>query len=104
MTNFTKFHRANPKVFGYFCQFADEVRQVYKQYGVAAVWERVRWHCDIDTSGDQLKCNNNYKAYYARMYMIYRNCPDFFQTQDSLADVYNFTDEIEYWKGTHGKN
>ena len=60
MTNFKSFHRANPKVFGYFCQFADEVRQVYQHYGVAAVWERVRWHCDIDTTGDQIKCNNNY--------------------------------------------
>ena len=46
-----------------------------------------------------IKINNNYKAYYSRMYMQYRNCPDFFELRNSLADDYDFTSSIkEYLK------
>tara|TARA_R100000458_G_scaffold52597_1_gene54244 strand:+ start:6775 stop:7071 length:297 start_codon:yes stop_codon:yes gene_type:complete len=95
MTNFQRYFRDNPKVWYLFNKYANQVREKgFERYGVATVWERMRWYSDIDVSGDLFKLNNNYKAYYARLYMKHYHLDKFFELRTSLADDYDFTDEL----------
>lgn len=67
---FLKFHKANPRVYQLFEMFTLQVIQSgRKQYGAKAIFERVRWESTIISRGDDFKLNNNYTAYYARLYM-----------------------------------
>lgn len=95
--NFSKFHRNNLKVFHLIVQYADESAKKRNRYSIEDILSIIRWHRDEDTVGDIFKLNNNYKAYYGRMYMQYRNKPDFFETRNSLADDYNFDRDIEIY-------
>ena len=64
-------------------------------YAVAAIWERIRWHIDIETREEYmnpddpdkpLKLNNNHKAYYVRMF--HKDFPKyngFFRTRELTA-------------------
>jgi hypothetical protein len=36
---------------------------------VAAIFERMRWFTTIETRGEFYKLNDNYKAYYSRLWM-----------------------------------
>jgi hypothetical protein len=80
---FETFHRDNPSVYDMFQRFALQARRSGRaHFGVAAVWERLRWETQIATVNDEFKLNNNHRAYYARMYM--RDFPDaagFFRTR-----------------------
>tara|TARA_B000000557_G_C20785505_1_gene448453 strand:- start:1124 stop:1531 length:408 start_codon:yes stop_codon:yes gene_type:complete len=95
--NFSKFHRNNLKVFHLIVQYADESAKKRNRYSIEDILSIIRWHRDEDTVGDIFKLNNNYKAYYGRMYMQYRNKPDFFETRNSLADRYDFSRDIEIY-------
>lgn len=95
--NFSKFHRNNLKVFHLIVQYADESAKKRNRYSIEDILSIIRWHRDDDTVGDIFKLNNNYKAYYGRMYMQYRKKPDFFETRNSLADDYNFDRDIEIY-------
>lgn len=80
---FTTFHEANPHVYHLIVRFAREKKRAgFKHYGIAGVFERVRWEMPITTEGDAFKLNNNYRAFYARLVMA--ECPDlagFFHTR-----------------------
>ena len=78
-------------------QYADESAKKRNRYSIEDILSIIRWHRDEDTVGDIFKLNNNYKAYYGRMYMQYRNKPDFFETRNSLADRYDFSRDIEIY-------
>lgn len=69
---FLMFHRANPHVLPLLSRFAhDALRAGHAHYGIGAIWERVRWHLNIDTRDTTgLKLNNNHRAYYARLLAI----------------------------------
>jgi len=96
--NFSKFHRNNLNVFHLIVQYADESAKKRNRYSIEDILSIIRWHRDEDTVGDIFKLNNNYKAYYGRMYMQYRQKPDFFETRHSLADDYNFDRDIEIYR------
>lgn len=67
---FCKFHEANPRLWELFQQFAlDVARRGRERYSVSAIVERIRWHVDIETGGADVKINNDFKAYYGRMFM-----------------------------------
>lgn len=80
---FADFHRDNPQVYTMFKRFAQQaVRSGRKHFGVAAVWERLRWETMIESVGDEFKLNNNHRAYYARMYMRdFPKADGFFRTR-----------------------
>jgi hypothetical protein len=68
--NFKDFHKNNPDIFDLFTQYAKEIRAAgFERYSANAIFERIRWHKDIQTSGDRFKMNNNYRAFYARKLM-----------------------------------
>lgn len=84
---FEQFHSDNPHVWELFKKYTmDAVNAGYKSYGVASIFERIRWHSDIETTGDTFKINNNHKAFYARMFMDeYPKHSGFFRTRIQKA-------------------
>ncbi len=65
---FKAFHIDNPEVWRLFNLFANEIRARQDFYSAHAVLHRVRWEIDF-TTGDIVKVNNDFSAYYSRMYL-----------------------------------
>lgn len=87
---FEAFHRDNPYVYELFKRFAGQaIASNRAHFGVSAVWERLRWETQIVTfNDDDLKLNNNHRAYYARMFM--RDFPEsdgFFRTRVTRGEA-----------------
>jgi hypothetical protein len=85
---FSKFHAANPEVWNLFKRFTSEIMDAGNtHYSADAVLHRVRWETALST-GETFKINNNYSAFYARLY--HREFPKhagFFMTRISVADL-----------------
>jgi len=81
-----EFHAENPEVWRLFVRFTLEVvDRGFKNYSVAAIFERIRWETDqADAEGrSTFKLNNNHRAYYARWFMAsYPQCRGFFRLRD----------------------
>jgi hypothetical protein len=74
-TKFEKFHTDNPHIYLLFRHFALEAIKAGRNILSAnMIAERIRWETTVTTKGDGYKINNNYRAYYARMFM--REHPD----------------------------
>ena len=72
---FAAFHHDNPRVFHELVRLARQLRaQGRKHYGIAGLFEVLRWHRALETTDEEFKLNNNYRAYYAREIMA--ACPD----------------------------
>ena len=69
--NFEIFHSENPRIYDLFKKYCAEVHKAgLTRYSSKAIFERIRWHIYITTkSGDEFKLNNNYTAYYARLWL-----------------------------------
>lgn len=84
---FWTFHESNPQVYLLFSKFATEAAQANRwNFGVGAIFERMRWFTTVETRGEAFKLNNNYRPYYGRLWM--RNNPEhegFFSTRTLLA-------------------
>ena len=67
---FWEFHDANPAVYEFFQKFACEVLAAgRRRYSADAIFHRIRWHVNIETrSRDDLKLNDHYTAFYARLF------------------------------------
>lgn len=66
---FKLYHEKNPHVYEMFKRFAFAAVQEKDQYSADAVLHRMRWYTEIETRGDRFKINNNYAAYYGRLFM-----------------------------------
>jgi hypothetical protein len=67
---FVRFHHANPDVWPLFKRFAlQAAARGHRHYSSRAIFERIRWHADVETDdGDGLKLNNNFPPYFARLF------------------------------------
>lgn len=66
---FRRFHVDNPRIWQLFEKFALEVsRTGRRHYSSAAIFERIRWHIEIETSDGECKLNNNHKPFYSRLF------------------------------------
>jgi hypothetical protein len=65
---FLAYHNQHPEVWQAFERFALEAAEVRGRYGAKGIMERVRWHTEI-TRGEDFKANNNFTAYYARIFV-----------------------------------
>lgn len=85
---FKAFHETNPKVYDLFRQFTLELlRSGRRNYGAQGVLERIRWHFAVRTAGDAFKVNNDFAAFYARMFMFqFPEYLGFFRRRGSAAD------------------
>jgi len=76
---FEAFHKANPQVWKRFSTMADELRaKNYRHYSHDTLISVIRFHYDIQTTGEAFKIPNEMKAFYGRMYILKNNCPGFF--------------------------
>jgi len=86
---FRQFHRDNPWVYRELRRLAmDLVDRGFKHYGIAGLFEVLRWHRAMDTeSADPFKLNNNHKPFYSRMLMANEpRLEGFFYLRASEAD------------------
>lgn len=84
---FIEFHKANPHVYQRIDHFMKRViERGYQRFSINMIFERIRWETMIETSGDGFKVNNNYRPYYARLWM--KNNPEhgtMFETRALLS-------------------
>jgi len=79
-----EYHKENPQVWELFEYYTLQViNKGYKNYGAKGVMERIRWHTEIETTGDRFKISNNHTAYYARFFHYkYPQYDGFFRTKN----------------------
>lgn len=88
---FEEFHANNPHVYKLIMRFIGEAkRRGFKHYTIKGIFERVRWHMNIETyatGNDEFKLNNNFTSRYVRL--IEQRHPEltgFFRTRELTAD------------------
>lgn len=65
-----RFDQDNPHVYKLFAGYARQVLERGRgKFGIAAIWERMRWEMAFSTTDDKFKISNNHRAYYARRIM-----------------------------------
>jgi hypothetical protein len=82
--NFLEFHQANPHVYELFKKYCNAAfKSGRSHYSAYAIFERIRWHQDIETNDDLgFKLNNNHRPYYSRLYQLqFPNRAKFFRTR-----------------------
>ena len=96
---FKVFHRANPEIWVLFQKYSLQIiDRGLKSYGSAAVFERIRWHISVETSG-KVKLNNNFRAYYARMFAVkYPENAYFFRNRKRVSENKDaYKNDIQEW-------
>ena len=67
---FAAFHAANPQVYVALRRLALGLRdRGFNSYGIAGLFEQLRWTYALQTGGDAYKLNNNFRSHYARLLM-----------------------------------
>lgn len=82
--DFMEFHKENPHVYELFKRFTKAAMSSgRKTYSAKAIFERIRWHTDIETNESLgFKLNNNHCPYYTRMFAAqFPNQANFFRTR-----------------------
>ena len=77
------FHAENPHVAIALMELAEALRKRgHNQYGIAGLFEVLRYRHSLETRGDEFKLNNNFRAFYARLLMRqYPWLDGFFETR-----------------------
>ncbi len=88
VTDFKYFHAKNPEVYDLFKRFAFEaINKGHVRLSSEMIINRIRWETSVVTTDKDYKINNDYKPFYARLFMeehpTYNN---FFNTRGSHAD------------------
>ena len=80
-----KWHKENPQVWELFQKYTFQlINAGFSHYGAKGVMERIRWHSDVETTGDRFKIGNNHTAYYARYFHHkYPEYDGFFRTRNN---------------------
>lgn len=65
---FRAFDAAHPEVYRYLLGLAADLSaRGFRHYGIGAMWERMRWHFQVERDEDEeFKLNNNYRSRYVR--------------------------------------
>ena len=67
---FLAYHEANPRVYELVKRFASEaIAARHRRFGIAMIWERVRWEVMVKRTAPIVKMPNNHRAYYARLWL-----------------------------------
>ena len=85
---FEAYDAAHPEVYAHLLHLAlDLRRRGWKHYGIRSLWERTRWHFQVEREmGEDFKMNDHFHSRYARMLMD-RNpeLADFFELRELKA-------------------
>lgn len=78
----------NPEIWRLLVHYTHElIQRGWKNYGIAAVVERIRWHHAISNPEMDFKINNNYRAPLARMFhAAYPEHDGFFRTRERISE------------------
>lgn len=88
-----EFHHENPGFYVLFCKFAHEaLRAKRRVLSANMIFERIRWETTVSSDGEDYKANNNYRAYYARLFMADHALPGAFETR-ALSAPTNILEE-----------
>jgi hypothetical protein len=66
-----EFHVDNPIVWKLVVHFAFKAINTgkFKNYGIGAIFELIRWHINVETNSvEEFKLSNDFRAYYARLF------------------------------------
>lgn len=70
LRKFLEFHRENPSVYEALRSMALALKaKGHAQWGIASLFEVLRWKRAMETRGDPWKLNNNLRSGYARLLM-----------------------------------
>jgi len=85
---FWQFHRENPNVYRELVRLARQMKGAGRtRYGIASLFEVVRWHRALVTTDLDFKINNSYRSRYARLIMDTEpDLKDFFETRRLHSD------------------
>jgi len=89
---FAKYHADNPHIYAMFKRFTFEAIAAGRKYFSAeAIINQIRWHTMVTTKGDCFKLNNDYKAFFSRLFAAeHPEHSDFFRFRKSKADDEDF--------------
>lgn len=87
-SKFCTYHSANPHIYEAFKKIAlATIKKGFKHYSANGIFEIIRWKTGISADGDCFKVNNDYRAFYARLFAKhYPKYKDFFRTRTSKFD------------------
>ena len=79
-----KFHQDHVEVYHKLVDLCRECTQRgLKRYGIRALWERMRWHFQVEKGDEEFKLNDHFPPYYARFIMErHPEFRGFFETRD----------------------
>ncbi len=85
---FCSYHEANPQVYVEFRRITFEtMAKGFKNYSANGIFELIRWHTGVTANGDCFKVNNDYRAFYARLFeQDFPQHKGFFRTRKSKFD------------------
>ena len=64
-----EWHKKNPQVWDKFEEYTlQAINSGRKKYSHWAIINRIRWHNEIETSGEDFKISNDYICFYARLF------------------------------------
>ena len=91
LDSFEVFHFHNPNVWALFKQFAlQAIASGRERYSSDCVCHRIRWHTAIETRGEEVKINDHYTAYYARLFhLAYPEHSGFFKNRKLISENVN---------------
>ena len=89
-----RFHQENPQIYRLVEHFANEViARGYKHYSINSIFERIRWHSQVETRDLDFKLSNSHRPYYARHFMNQNPQHDgFFRTRPVANDNWELAD------------
>ena len=92
--SFIRFHDDNPGVYELFQRFAFEAYgRGHRRMSADLILPRVRWETDVVTRDNSFKLNNNWTAYYARLFMWeFPRMEGFFNIRAARS-----ADEMQVW-------
>lgn len=85
---FDKYHKSNPDVYELFRKYTlQAIQSGYKHFGSQMIIEHIRWRTAIVKGDHYFKINNDYAAFYSRMFVLeYPSYAEYFRTRTSQAD------------------
>lgn len=84
---FPKYHNENPQIYEAFKKFTFQtIERNFKNFSAEFIFNIIRWETAVN-GNDEYKCNNNYRAFYSRLFMNeYPQYKGFFRTRKSRWD------------------
>ena len=85
---FPQYHKDNPHIYEAFKHHTHlAISRGFKNFSAEFVFNILRWETGISAKHDPYKINNNYKAFYSRMFMNeYPEYANFFRVRKSKFD------------------